>query len=325
MGDVDRISEQLGIPWERSKEVPFGSSAQYIGFVWDLEARTVSLPEEKAKKYSGAIDEWLGKTKHTLEEIQQLYGKLLHASLVIPAGRARLTGLEQAMGLASDRPFMPRHPPRSVAGELEWWRARLKCPSDSLTRSVIVPLQLPDISAYSDASTGAGIAIVIGERWRAWRLLPGWRTRDGEKDIGWAEAVGFYLLTVAVSRLFPPGTHLRLYGDNEGVVGAWRNFRSRNAAVNNIFKLIHDHLELLGSVGCIHCSYVPSAKNPADGPSRGIFPPTSLLLPPVHLPDALKPFIVDASNSADGLVCRKMQTLRPDTLRRVEQRRDERQ
>ncbi|PPQ84409.1 hypothetical protein CVT24_009522 [Panaeolus cyanescens] len=127
-----------------------------------------------------------------------------------------------------------------------------------------------DIQAFSDASTGFGIGICVGERWRAWHLLPKWRTRDGAKHIGWAEAVGFYLLVSHISSCLPPATHFRVFCDNEGVVGGWRNGRSRN-------------------------------RNPADGPSRGVYPASSLILPPIPVPDYLQTFIADVGGSRGSL------------------------
>ena len=96
--DIDSISGQLGIPWEPSKTVPFSSVVPYLGFEWNLSERTVAITENKKAKYRNAIREWLLSPTHNLEETQKLYGKLLHASLVLPAGRAYLTGLEHLMG-----------------------------------------------------------------------------------------------------------------------------------------------------------------------------------------------------------------------------------
>lgn len=293
--DIDHTSSELGIVWGLSKDVPFSSSGPYMGFVWHLAEREVELPREKADKYAGAIRDWTQHETHTLDSIQKLYGKLLHAALVIPAGRARLTGLERALALGYPRPFLPRHPPKSVPSDLRWWLERLQRPS--IRRSIFVPQQLIDLGAFSDASTGVGIGIVVGGEWRAWKLKAGWKTRGGSKDIGWAEAVGFLLLVIAVTRVVPRGTHIRLYGDNKGVVDAWRSFRSRNSAVNNIFKLVHDYIELHGFEGCIHPTWVPSDDNPADAPSRGVYPPTSCLLPPIPFPHCLTPFITDPHSS----------------------------
>jgi hypothetical protein len=41
---------------------------------------------------------------------------------------------------------------------------------------------------------------------------------------------------------------------------------------------------------------VPSSSNPADGPSRGIYPPSSLLLPPITLPPGLEQFLTDSQS-----------------------------
>jgi hypothetical protein len=43
----------------------------------------------------------------------------------------------------------------------------------------------------------------------------------------------------------------------------------------------------------IHTRYVPSKANPADGPSRGIFPSRGLLLPHIPIPRKLRDFIID--------------------------------
>ena len=83
MEDIDSYSAHLGIPWQHLKDLPFSSKTTYLGFVWDLAAHTVALSEAKKAKYLRAIDEWLQRHTHTINELEQLYGKLLHASLVI--------------------------------------------------------------------------------------------------------------------------------------------------------------------------------------------------------------------------------------------------
>ena len=65
----------------------------YLGFLWDLNACMVAVLTEKKAKYLDAIEEWHQKLRHTLVEVQGLYGKLLHTSLVIPARRGYLTNL----------------------------------------------------------------------------------------------------------------------------------------------------------------------------------------------------------------------------------------
>ena len=108
--DIDALLDQLGIRWERSKDLPFAYTTTYTGFEWNLK----DLTANKKAKYQLAILEWANRSAHTLHDVQKLYGKLLHASLVLPAGRAYLTSLEAMLGLFGNKPFMPRRAPTTA-------------------------------------------------------------------------------------------------------------------------------------------------------------------------------------------------------------------
>lgn len=126
-------------------------------------------------------------------------------------------------------------------------------------------------------------------------MLPGWRTRDGQREIGWAEAVGFELLIAQICAGGVLARAYRVYGDNQGVVEGWGNGRSRNREVNEVFKRIHGLIESIAESVSFYPEYIRSADNPADGPSRGIFPPLHLLLPYVPIPEALSHLIIDVT------------------------------
>lgn len=290
--DIDRLSDYLGIPWEKSKDMPFAPSTIFIGLDWNLVNLTVSLPPKKKTKYLTAIQEWNSSSTHTLNDVQKLYGKLLHSSLVLPAGRAYLTGLETMLGIYGTNPFLPRHAPKSIQVDLQWWSSRLSL--EFMGRPIPAPTPLTDLDAYSDASS-TGIAIVIKGHWRAWRLIPGWQTLNGKRDIGWAEAIGFELLTRAISGHPSVNRHFKVYGDNKGVVEGWWNSRSKNNAINECFRRIHAFTEALGQPTSFHTTLIPSKLNLADGPSRGIYPPRHLLLPLTELPPGLDNLIIDST------------------------------
>jgi len=188
--DIDTISRQLGIPWEASKDIPFSSSVAYLGLTWDLNYRTVTLSNPKHIKYLLAINEWNLSCTHTLHEVQKLHGRLLHATLVIPPGRAYLIHLEAMLAIFGDSPFKPRTPPLGTVEDLLWWSTILNNPPRPLT--IPRPGIIYDFIAFSDTSSGFGIGITIDKQWQAWRLCTGWNT-DG-RDIGWAESIGFELL-----------------------------------------------------------------------------------------------------------------------------------
>jgi|SRR6266545_3635129 len=123
------------------------------------------------------------------------------------------------LSISHNRPFVSRTPPHGTVQDLQWWTQTLRQPD--ISREVSGPVVISDFKAYSDASSGIGIGIIIGDRWRAWRLLPGWKA-DG-REIGWAEAVGFELVTQALCSIVRGSykQHIKVFGDNRGVVEGW--------------------------------------------------------------------------------------------------------
>jgi hypothetical protein len=66
-------------------------------------------------------------------------------------------------------------------------------------------------------------------------------------------------------------------------------------------------LTLSSARSTVHTRYIPSKANPADGPSRGIFPPTCHLLPAVPIPVELQSYITNYNSdlSATELCLRR--------------------
>ena len=167
--DISEVSGSLQVPWAVDKGTTFAYRATYMGFYWDLQSYWVGIPEDKSAKYRAAITVFLHRHPHNLEQVQSLYGKLVHCTHIIPCGRAYLTGLEQTMALLSAKPFRPVHPARSVDHDLAWWLQRLQSPC--IERSVLLIENVVDIGAFSDASSGIGVGIIVSGEWDAWYPL----------------------------------------------------------------------------------------------------------------------------------------------------------
>jgi hypothetical protein len=217
--DIDKISRELGIPWEILKDQPFSDSTIYIGFIWNIKGRTVTLSKAKVEKYARVINDWIARPKHTLKHVQELYGKLLHAASIVLQGRAYLMGLESMLATCTKQLFLPHRPDKSIQEDLLWWLNKIL--TGAITQPISTPTAPLNLHAFSDASSGFGIGIVVGTKWRAWRLRADWSTHHGKKDIRWVEAVGFELLIRAIDPLLNQPTSLVVHGDNTGVVDGW--------------------------------------------------------------------------------------------------------
>src|SRR5258705_179303 len=167
----------------------------------------------------------------------------MNVTLVAPAGQAYLTSLETMLGISHNRPFVPRTPPQHTTDDLKWWKLLFRQPI--MSRPIPQPWPFINIGAYSDASSGWGIAITVGEYWRAWRLVPGWKCKG--RDIGWAEAVSFKFLVRHVIQITTAGARIKVYGNNIGVVEGWWTGRSQNKQVNEVFRRIHGLLQQYNS------------------------------------------------------------------------------
>jgi hypothetical protein len=123
---------------------------------------------------------------------------------------------------------------------------------------------------YCDASTSWGIGIVINSLWDAFKFHEGWNTSVlTPRDIGWGEFAAVELVVYFVLKYYDlHNTHLLIHTDNQGVVGAWANRSSRNPASNDVLSRILS--SLLARRCWLSLTYIKSADNPADRPSRGI-------------------------------------------------------
>ena len=290
------ITDQLGIPWELSKDTPFSSAPTFIGFVWDLENKTVGLTSAKHTKYTDTVHEWLCTTAHNLEQVQTLYGRLSHTTFVIPEGSTYLTSLQSMLGIFGSNLFMPCRQLQGTISELHWWLWVL---SSKPPIPIPVHLHATDHQAFSDASSSCSLAIIISPKWRAWRLSRHWKNNG--RDIRWAESIAFEMLICALLTLDCSSSSLKVYCDNQGIVDGWKKGRSWNTPTNNTFWRIH---ALLASPLCwVFPSYVPSADNPVDGPSHGRYPPAASLLPPVPILEDLHRLILNYDNPECDTLC----------------------
>jgi hypothetical protein len=291
------IGHELGWPWSPSKFVDFAPAFMYIGFWWDLDQKTVELPEKKKVKYLERLAPWTADSHHTAKDTDKIVGTLNHVALVIPEGRSHLVSLYKFRGgFKPSTPTMTRHKlPNQAHQDIEWWKQRISQPFIGL--NIVRPPDPLPLKLYVDASTSWGIGLVLDGRWLAWQLKDHWQC-DG-REIGWAEMVAIELATHTLITAKYRDCHIVIHSDNMGVVGALASGRSRgtqqNAILREIVKLIQNNNLWIST------KWIPTDFNPADAPSRGVFQSRSLLYAyPPRIPFHLQTFVHKAVDYHDA-------------------------
>lgn len=260
------IADELGWPWKASKTRPFASSFRYLGFIWDLNNKTVEIPEDKKLKYLRRLDTWDDTTKLPRKEVETTLGTLVHCSLAIPDGRSRLPSLARfASSFNNKSRFSKCSPNKTTLADIKWWRLQLSLPFCG--SPISNPPQPSIIEFWVDASTSWGIGVVFNNEWDSWKLADSWDSNQ-HHNIGWAEIIAINCgLRLAVHHGFT-NIHFTIKSDNMGVIGAIEGGKSRNPEHNHVLQQITTLLRT-NSIW-LSSLYIPSKLNIADKPSRGI-------------------------------------------------------
>jgi len=293
------LTEKLGVPWSREKLKRFATTQKYIGFLWDLNDKTVSMPQDKLDNVFKLLDRWLDPVNcFSASDAARLHGKLVHIASIFPLIRPFLRSAAAfAQHFRSHRAKLFPRP--ALMADLRWVQQILR---DSPNCCPLASPDPVDLEWWGDASTSFGIGVVIGGRWAIWRWSHNTRVGPGQKfDIGWAEAVAVELglhLAFALGLLEPRKDRRNCFlvrSDNSGIVSVITKGRSRSQRTNEVLKEIY-HLLACWNVR-ITTEHVTSAQNISDSLSRGdIEPfwaafPLACPAPALPLPTHLKPHL----------------------------------
>ncbi|KAE8217468.1 hypothetical protein CF319_g8450 [Tilletia indica] len=283
--DIIAATEGLDFPWNPAKTTDFRPDPKYVGWVFRVAERKVVLPRDKAEKYGQRALSLKQKDRIKLSEVLQLHGSLQHVAFVARDLRPFLAELGRfAASWPENQPFRTRSIPPEVKKECNHWVVHLA--QIPFVRSFAPPARSFPLTVWVDASTEWGIGVIVGERWRAWRWIDGWK-RDG-RGIGWGEAVALELGMRAAIAQGAKCASITFRSDNQGVIACYKLGRSRNKQINTVLKRVVD-LERDFKVR-LDIAYIETDSNPADGPSRGVLP-TGPRLPNFKIPPPLAPYL----------------------------------
>ncbi len=213
------MAKELGWPWVPLKFKPFDYTFLYIGFLWDVTKKQVSLPEPKKEKYTKKLAGWSKGTKMNLEDTESMIGTLNHVCLVVPQGHAQMPAFYKFRSSFKTLNWHIKHTiAQALHDDVKWWKDTLQ--QQFIGINIITPKEPIDLSLMVDASMSWGIGLVINGKWLAWELKQGWCSEG--REIGWAEMVAIELALLILKAVGYKDCHIILQSDNQGIVEALR-------------------------------------------------------------------------------------------------------
>ncbi|KAK4702940.1 hypothetical protein P7C70_g3284, partial [Phenoliferia sp. Uapishka_3] len=285
--DIRNFLRSLGWrvhPEEADKGFTWSRKFKHNGVIWCLDTKTKTLSDDKRLKYLAFTTALHEAGTATLADMEKLLGYFIYVCSIASEMKSSLFHLfhfrRSFINPRGEREFNRLH--REPIRE---WIKFLSQPT--ITRSFDLPPSTFHTAIYTDASN-QGIGITAGKYIAGFAFRESWR-EDFNAHIGPAEAWGVEAGLDAALRLGAEKCYLDIFCDNLGVVWSWRKGWSRS-------KLQNESIARLTEITMRHnivlrLTYVKSALNPADEPSRGIFPKHFVAFPdpPSHPYGTLRP------------------------------------
>ena len=202
--------------------------------------------------------------KCSLKSLLKLQGVFIHISFIYTLGPSYVTPLFHFSCEFEGILARECYPPLSVIRAVDWWRFQLEDATVICTLQPCTSILFLDI--YVDASTSWGIGLLWGGKWAAWRAVDGWKGPC--RDIGWLEGVAVELIIYTLVEHNLHDCHVRVYSDNDGVIGAFDKGRSRNFEVN--LSIRRASVLMASRNITLDLEYIETSKNPAYLISCGI-------------------------------------------------------
>ena len=233
---------------------------KFLGFLVDSQRCAFILPDDKKRKFAALRESILDKKSSSIKTLQRLAGKITSFCIAVPADQLYCREIFKATAgyKKSARPVKIHSLLREEIEHwrfLDSWEGTLPWPSEQ-------HIVLEILSDASDFAWGGVIRspgappVTIRDYWTAsTRLSP----------IVVKEALALVNVLSAGEHLIS-NARVDAYTDNTAFIHSWGKQGGKNTELNSVLKPLYDI-----SLRCnshIKLYFTPSARNPADAPSR---------------------------------------------------------
>ena len=147
LSSVFHIMSPLGVLWHpiEKKGHDFASTVKYLGFLWDLDLRIVSLLDKKQLKLLIKVNSFLSLSSSTVswQDCLSFHGSFQHVTFIYKEGHSTIPPLSTFTAKFPNN-FSWRHVPASIVDSVCWWKWVLSAPCGSCSLTSQLKID-PDI------------------------------------------------------------------------------------------------------------------------------------------------------------------------------------
>ena len=236
---------------------------RFLGYISNSLLCAFILPDDKKLKFQHLREAILSCQEIDLKTLQKFAGKTTSFSIAVPAARLYTRVCYRAIGTHCKTPRQPIRVSGELRDEILYWRFldawEGHLPWFDERHRVI--------TTFTDASHYAWGAQLTSEDGQSRCIRDYWGDSDRPRPIVIKEALALRNALQALGASLQ-GSRVDGHVDSLPLVQAWKNQGGRSKALSEVVKSIHE-LALQYNIA-LSLTYVPSADNLADAPSRSL-------------------------------------------------------
>ena len=223
--------QELGVPLAPEKICGPSTSLSFLGVILHAASMSVQLPADKLNTLQALLALFLrSKTIQDQRSLQSLVGHLVHATKVLPLGKAFLSQLFMIQNTLV--PGQIRRLNQEARADLAWWHAQ--CAQWSgVSVSQFLLLRQPAHHLYTDASGSWGAGALAYPNW----LQIQWREELLVSSIAFKELLPI-VLAAAVWGDRWAGAYILCHSDNMAAVAQVNSLHARNGPTAHLLQCL---------------------------------------------------------------------------------------
>ena len=222
---------------------------QFLGMLLNTETGTISVPEDKWRRFKATIERILKQGFCTFKELEKLRGVAVSFILANPKTKLFIRAMNAIIAHLTKlktKPSFKIKLTEQLTAELSEWIKLDHLQMSHKWVNIVELEQPPNRITFTDASSFSAAAVVFDGENQAWHFQQMFEEKDQPKGIFYKEALAIYWMLIEFEDDLTNKIILH-FCDNESVCAAFSNLGSKVDALNDIITKIYKKLHQMGS------------------------------------------------------------------------------